>query len=255
MNTRLNKTLILLICLAVFIPATGTDPEIRFQEGVRLYQDGDFNGAIDKWMELNDAGYQNFELLYNTGNAYFKTGELAQAILFYERAALRRPWNDDLNYNLTLARGQIRDRYDEIPVVFFVRWFSVLSLLFTSDVWAYTAIIAFVLTLALILLFLFSSRYRLKTLLFWLSGLMLVVFSSSLSLALRNRNLVFRSREAIIISPVITGRSSPSDGSQDLFVIHEGLKVQTGERIGEWCEIRLPDGNKGWVPSNSFEGI
>lgn len=231
------------------------EPSERYSKGVGLYQQEDFRGALDIWMDLYSTGYENFELLYNTGNAWFKTGEVAMAILFYERAALRKPGNDDLKYNLSIARAQIRDRYDEIPEVFFVRWFNYLALALGTDTWAVIALIAFVAGLGFMLLFLFTARYGLKIVSFWVSGMILLVFLSSVSLSLRNRKLVYDSRKGVIVAPVLTGRSSPSESSNQLFVIHEGLKVGIGERIGDWCEIRLPDGNKGWVPGSSLEVI
>jgi hypothetical protein len=82
-----------------------------------------------------------------------------------------------------------------------------------------------------------------------------LVSSSSLALSYRSRTLVYNNSDAIMTAPVITGRSTPSESGMSLFVIHEGLKVKTGEVIGGWCEIRLPDGNKGWVQADTFERI
>jgi len=52
---------------------------------------------------------------------------------------------------------------------------------------------------------------------------------------------------AIIITPSVTVKSSPSDTGTDLFLIHEGLKVTVTEKLKEWREIKLSDGNMGWI--------
>jgi len=53
----------------------------------------------------------------------------------------------------------------------------------------------------------------------------------------------------------VSGKSSPDNSGTDLFVLHEGTKVTIEDEVGEWFEIRLSDGNKGWVPSNSLDII
>ena len=71
----------------------------------------------------------------------------------------------------------------------------------------------------------------------------------------RNKYLVYDSHKAIITTPMISGKSSPDNSGTDLFVLHEGTKVTVEDEVGEWLEIRLSDGNKGWVPLNSLNII
>jgi hypothetical protein len=67
--------------------------------------------------------------------------------------------------------------------------------------------------------------------------------------------MVHNSHKAIIFSPQISGKSSPDNSGTDLFILHEGTKVTTGEKVGDWYEIRLSDGNKGWIPTESMQII
>ena len=73
---------------------------------------------------------------------------------------------------------------------------------------------------------------------------------SSLAFAIRNKAQVSDTHKAIIFSPVVSGKSSPDSSGTDLFVLHEGTKVNINDEVGEWFEIRLSDGNKGWGPVN-----
>ncbi len=84
---------------------------------------------------------------------------------------------------------------------------------------------------------------------------MLIVSLASLSLSLRNKSIVFNGTKAIIFSPLVNGKSSPDNSGTDLFLLHEGTKVTVEDEVGEWFEVRLSDGNKGWIPSNSLEII
>jgi len=235
--------------------SSAQDNKEKYMSAVEHYKAGNFSAAADIWADLFNAGYDNYEILFNLGNAYFKINEIPLAILFYERALLRNPGDEDIQYNLAIASGKIKDRFETIPKVFFVRWYDLTSLTLTSDTWAVISVVTFILALVLVLLFLFLSRYNLKILSFWLGLLFLIISASALSFSYRSRQLVYNSNQAIVVAPVLTGRSTPSESGTELFVIHEGLKVKTGEEIADWTEIRLPDGNKGWVTTSSLEVI
>ena len=60
---------------------------------------------------------------------------------------------------------------------------------------------------------------------------------------------------AIVFSSTVTVKSSPDNSGTDLFVIHEGLKVQIKDEVGSWYNIRLADGNSGWVQKTVLEKI
>ena len=43
--------------------------------------------------------------------------------------------------------------------------------------------------------------------------------------------------------------------SKDLFVIHEGTKVNIIDQVNGWYNISLADGRQGWVRKNDIEVI
>jgi tetratricopeptide (TPR) repeat protein len=227
----------------------------KFRQGVDLFTSGSYDKALGQWIDIYNTGYRSAELEYNIGNTYFKLNNLPGAILFYERAHLLKPSDEDIIYNLQIARTLIVDRFEEIPELFFVRWFKFISLVFSTNSWARISIAAFVFCLIFLSLYFYSSRYKLKVLGFWLALLLIIVSLSSLAFSASNRQMVHNSHKAIIFSPQISGKSSPDNSGTDLFVIHEGTKVTTGEKLGDWYEIRLSDGNKGWVPAGSIQII
>jgi SH3-like domain-containing protein len=87
---------------------------------------------------------------------------------------------------------------------------------------------------------------------FWLAVFFIVLSLTSLAFTMRNKSLVYDSHKAIISTPLVSGKSSPDKSGNDLFVLHEGTKVTVEDKVGEWLEIRLSDGNMGWVPLNSI---
>lgn len=230
-------------------------PGEKFREGTNLYSAGNYEEALQAWLDLYNTGYSSAELMYNIGNTYFKMNDIPSAVLFYERARLRKPGDEDINYNLQIARILVMDRFEEIPVLFFIRWYDFLALARSTNSWAKISLSAFILSLLFLSVYFFTSKYNIKVAAFWLALALFIISFSTLSLSVRNRNLVTKPREAIIFEPQVNGKSSPDDSGTDLFVLHEGTKVMIEDEVGEWFEIRLSDGNKGWIPSNSMEII
>ncbi|MCU0456899.1 MAG: hypothetical protein MUE74_11405 [Bacteroidales bacterium] len=227
----------------------------QFSRGADFFKEGSYEKALDEWLDLYNTGYRSADLAYNIGNAWFKLNNVPGAILFYERARLLKPADEDINYNLQIAKTLTVDRFEEIPELFFVRWYDFMALSLSSNRWARLSIAAFLLCLVFISAYFYSAKYRLKVLGFWL-GLVLLFFSgSSLAFSLHNRKLVYDSSKAIIFSPVVNGKSSPDNSGTDLFMLHEGTSVFIEDQVSDWYEVRLSDGNKGWIPANSLEII
>jgi tetratricopeptide (TPR) repeat protein len=224
----------------------------KFDKGVTLFTSATYKEALQVWTEIYNTGYRSANLNYNIGNAYFKLNDIPDAILFYERAYLLSPADENINYNLQIAKTLIVDRFQEIPEIFFVRWFNFLSLLLSSNTWAIVSLTGFLLCLLLLSLYIYSSRYRNKVIGFWLAIFFFIMSATSIAFSLRNKSLVYDSHKAIIINTLVSGKSSPDNSGTDLFVLHDGTKVTIEDKVGEWYEIRLSDGNKGWIPVNSL---
>jgi tetratricopeptide (TPR) repeat protein len=251
---RLKTLIILFLAFHVYALSQQTAEE-KFKAGKESFSSGNYEKALESWMDIYKTGYRSAQLDYNIGNAYFKLNNIPGAILFYERAYLLKPGDEDINYNLQIARTLVVDRFKEIPELFFVRWYNLLALSLSTNTWARVSLATFILCLLFLSLYFYTSKYRLKVLGFWLAILLILVSLASLAFTLRNKNMVYDSRKAIIFNPAVNGKSSPDSSGTDLFVIHEGTKVTVEDEVGEWFEIKLSDGNKGWVPSGSLEII
>lgn len=246
---------ILFICSfgrGAYSQGTSTD---KFIQGVTYFSSGSYQEALKIWTDIYNTGYRSSNLDYNIGNAYFKLNNIPAAILFYERAYLLNPADENINYNLQIARTLIVDRFQEIPELFFVRWYNFISLFLSTNSWAKISITSFITCLILLSLYIYSSRYRHKITGFWLAVFFFILSLASLAFTVRNKSLVYDSHKAIISSPLVNGKSSPANSGTDLFILHEGTKVSIEDEVGEWFEVRLSDGNKGWVPANSLSVI
>ena len=59
----------------------------------------------------------------------------------------------------------------------------------------------------------------------------------------------------VILSSTVTVYAEPSQETTELFVIHEGTKVQVQRSSHQWYEIRLADGKTGWLLQDNLEII
>ncbi|MGM0666818.1 MAG: SH3 domain-containing protein [Bacteroidota bacterium] len=255
----MKRAIIMISILLIFLPCLAAEEKKEetalYEKALEEYRNDNFSEALDIFEKLIAGGYSSYKLYYNAGNAAFKTGDIPSAILNYEKALLLKPFDEDARYNLEIARTFTTDKLEVIPDIFFIRWFNMLSLLMHTNAWASLSLACFVLSLGLLAVYLFSSRYRLKKMTFIGAVVIFLISIFSFSLAIRNKALTADNDEAIVFAPVVTGTSSPGSSGNELFVIHEGTKVEVEDKLGEWYEIKLSDGTVGWVPVNAVKKI
>ncbi len=219
------------------------------------YEQKDFSDAALYYQVVVDSGYQSVELFYNIGNAYFKQGDFARAILNYERAMLLDPTDEDVQFNLSKSKTYVVDKIEAIPEFFIKTWFRNTIVMFNSDAWAKLAIVIFILTLSGLLLFFVSNKVVLKKMAFSLSVLMLIFFLITGFFSIKARDYIESSTNAIIMAPTVTVKSSPDEDGVDVFIIHEGTKVSILRSLAGWYEVSIADGKQGWLKTNEVEKI
>lgn len=224
-------------------------------EGDSAYMKSDYISAIEVYENILKRG-EAAELYYNLGNCYYKTDDIAKAILNYERALLLQPGNNDIRANLEVAYSKTIDKVEPVPEIFFISWIKSLINSMSVDAWAACGIVSFILFIVSLYLFVFSKQIVVKKMGFFLGGILLIAsISSNLFASYQKKRLVERDF-AIVMIPSITVRSTPSDSGTSLFVLHEGRKVTIKDNsMKEWKEIRLEDGKVGWVSAEAIEAI
>ncbi len=239
----------------LFANAFGQTPDSLFVKGNKHYDLGQFEEAANYFQQAVDSGYVAAELFFNLGNAYFKQNRIALAILNYERALLLKPNNDDFQFNLEMAYSFTSDKIEPLPEMFLVAGYKNVTSLLNSTQWATLSIVFFAFSLALFLHFWFSGSRLVKRLSFSFSTLALLLTLVLMLFASSERRKIDRRDSAIIMAPVVAVKSSPGNTGKDIFILHAGTKVKITNSIGEWNEIRIANGNKGWLPLNSIERI
>lgn len=230
-------------------PVSGNPADLLLQAN-QHYMSQEYEKAIQLYEQVISAGLESAQLYFNLGNAYYKTMDTPRAMLFFERAKLLAPHHEDIDFNIRVARQFIVDNIEELPQPFFVRWRTSVVNMAPADTWARISLAGFLAFLVLLGAFFFSPVSWVKRLTFWSAVLMITLSGFSFSFANRQKKALVERNYGIIFSPRVTVKSSPSTTGTDLFLIHEGLKVQITDSLNSWKEIRIPDGNKGWLPDS-----
>ena len=124
------------------------------------------------------------------------------------------------------------------------------------DAWAKLGVAFFILLLVSFSFFFFSKQIMWKKSGFIAGLICLVLVVVSNVFASEQKSKLMNRNEAIILSPSVTVRSTPSESGTSLFILHEGHKIEIKDNsMREWKEIRLEDGKVGWVPTSAIEVI
>ena len=249
---RLVKS-ILLLYLSTFLPLPGM--AITKGNADAEYSKGNYVQAIKDYEELLRKN-KTADVYYNLGNAYYRTDNIVQAVLAYERALMLSPGDEDIRFNLQMARSKTIDKITPESEMFFVSWWRSLVSLMSADGWAYFSIVFISLALLLLLAYLFSEQILVRKIGFFGGLILIVLFLLSNVFAYQQKNLFENRKGAIVIAPLLTIKKTPSKTSSDVSVIHEGTRVDiTDDTMRDWKAVRLADGREGWVQPSEIEKI
>ena len=225
------------------------------QQAETFYREGKYQEAAGIYNQILTQGLESAQLYYNLGNCYYKLGENTKAILNYERSLLLNPGDADARYNLKMAQNQVVDKIEVLPELFLVRLYKAFVSHFSADQWAYISVVLFLVFLAMVALFLYSSRIVWKKTGFTVGIVVLLLTVMTVAFTVKQNNRITEREYGIIMTPSVTVKGAPDNSGTELFVIHEGLKVRIIGHLGDWVNIRLEDGNEGWVVKKDVEKI
>ena len=238
-----------LVLLSAFIasPVLGQveGAVLAFDEGNQLYKEGRYEEAIASYERARSLGYTSGLLNYNLGNAYYRSDELGQAIRFYEKAKVYIPESEELAHNLSIAKAQTKDQFSQLPSPAWAVWWE--NLIAKNGIRTLFFIGLFV---YLIAIGLFAHRIRTGTTNPWYRrarsaaavltiALLGMAFWGSIQSSQQNR--------AVVVADEVQLWEAPSGEGEAMMNIHEGLVLDLLQQQGEWAEVRLPNGTRGWV--------
>ena len=253
MITRRLFAALLLLVVAVVMPAATIDSLKTVADSA--FAKEDYETASTYYKRITEMG-ESSEICYNLGCCYYRMDDMAKSVLWFERAALLNPSDADIRFNLDMARSKTIDRITPRHEMFFAAAWHSMTLWRSADEWAICAVVFFVLMLILLTVYFFSPNIAVRKTGFFGALLSLFIVLLSNALAYSQREMQVERTGAIIMKPAVTIKSTPSAGGTDLFVLHEGTRVEILDNsMKEWVEVQIADGKVGWMERKQLEQI
>lgn len=218
------------------------------------YKDGDYRNAAIAYEQLLQGERHSAELYYNLGNSYFKNGQIGLAVLNFEKALVLEPSMEDAEYNLNVAKARALDRIQSVPTFFLVNWVEGFGAIFSSNTWAVMALVFLSIAAAgaLAWLLLGGALRRAGFTSLIVGGVFAVV---SFLYSAAAYDTMVNSTRGVVLKAATVVRQSPDASSGEAFTIHEGTGFEIVGRSGDWCDIVIADGKRGWIFCNDIAEI
>jgi tetratricopeptide (TPR) repeat protein len=224
-----------------------------FEEANELYRVENYPEAIRLYEKIEHSGMVSSELYYNLGNAYYKINEVAPSIYNLEKSLIIDPQNSDAVNNLIFANRMAIDAIEELPTTFFQNLETAIVHQLSFDQWAYVSVCCSILMCLFFLFYYFAYIPARKRSYFVISILASSLLLISLLFTYKQHDRAISSIYAIVFDEKVSVKSAPLSSGQEVFEIHEGLKISILDEVDVWKKIKLADGKTGWIPSESLK--
>lgn len=219
--------------------------ERTFADAAKAYDENRLAEAIAGWESLVAEKQTMPAVLYNLGNAYYRNGDLGEAIRAYRRAQRLAPRDPDIRANLGFAA-------QSAGIVLPARAPLVAVLLdFSLKEWlAFGSACFWMLGLALGAWTVWPrARFAARPAAAVCAALLLLALGGLWAhgeLRRRPEGVVMRAEQKIL--------SSPLESATPLLAIPAGAIVRQLDRRGQWLEIQY-DATRGWLPAAAVEPV
>lgn len=244
----LYKALIFLFSMhpSLVLGKTPLNWQEQFAEGAAAYENGSFAKAIELWDPIAESGeISNGHLLYNLGNAYYRQGQLGEAVACYLGARAMIPRDRDLQHNLQIVAQKVKGSdpggTSEELRADLAKFFGVLSIrerLFLAGLLGLGVSIGMTLRAWKG----FVSSWQLI-----LIGLIAVFFSFAFYFGWK-----LEGKWGAVIAKESSIHSGPSDPTSVVFTLNEGAAVRVTDETGNWLHIVHITGRSGWIEKSEI---
>lgn len=252
----LKRIIYLFVMVAMPMLALG-DAAVNtlLKKGNEQYAKGQYKEAIVTYQKIVDDGHLSAMVYFNLGNAYFKNNDVPSALLYYEKAHKLSPGDEDINFNIQFANQKTTDKVEASPEFFITRWWHSFILHFSLTTLAVFSILFMVIGFALLIVYRFTYSVGIKKASFYLALLIIFLGLSSMFVASRQQQYFDGHHGAIIFSTSVNVKSAPTPSAKNLFLIHDGTKVDVLDDNNGWMKIRLTNGSEGWINASDAKEI
>ena len=239
----MRAVLITLLGLFAFGIAAANE---NWTKGIEAYKNLKFQEAITQWEGIEEDE-RSAELWYNLGNAYYKTDVYGKARWCYEKSLHLNPDLDDAAFNLELLKGKLIDVIEESPYSGIQSSYEAAIISIGEKNWLLIAVLCGLLGALGWLMYFLAKTISIRK-----SGFTLGLISSILCLitylgAKEFYEITEKSPFGIVISKKVDVFHAPDETTSKAFILHEGIKVEVVKIVGNWQEIKISNGQSGWI--------
>ena len=246
----------LITAIALFVPApaasTDVDAERLFLAANARYENGEYRGALTRYLEAERKGIPSANLYYNIANCYFKMGQLGRAVLYYERSLMIGPRDEDAGYNLAFARSQTVDELNPPS-----GWEAVSAALMGTKFVTAREVVGIAVALW-VFFFLSIAGAALwpgrRYLGYFRSAVATALFVSVIAAGYLSWSERTTERGVVMDAEMKVLNEPSADGGVE-FVLHEGTVVEVIRDYDGWLAVSAGEGFQGWVRKDSVEVI
>lgn len=243
---------------AVTSQASGID---YIAQGDTAFQQKQFKKATQMYERALRDGESSL-LRYNLGNAYYRLGDRAHAVLNYERALKLDPGNDDARFNLKFVneKSKINETSGTNYFTTLISgWVGHLS----SNTWAMISLAMFVLMLAAIACYRIATGVALQKTGFFGAIVLGIIALLAMASAIYMYRHTTKAHYAIVMTDKAPANKSPRDGEKEEFKLPSGTKVEIIDSISNdksanaamWYMIETTSNKTGWMKKADLEKI
>jgi tetratricopeptide (TPR) repeat protein len=245
LRSWIMTALVLLVLLLNGPAVSAEEPADKFGRANELYEQKEYDSAVQAYTKIINEGTESASLYFNLGNAYFKKGDLGNAILYYLRAKRLDPSDEDIVGNLEFARQFSRVQMEGVqlnPINSFL-----ISLVdpYRIDGLAWASSGCFVLFfLFLIIRFglgISNPGVRVGIML----SLVLLVVSTSLTTF--KYRYEFLTRRGVIVAEEAPVKTGPSEQSDIELQGAPGLIVEILAETDDYYNVLFENKRRGWI--------
>lgn len=248
----------------IFVFAAFTAGAVTPAAADSAYSKENYDEAIALYNSLLDERGRSAEIYYNLGNAYYRKGEIGNAVLSYERALRVNPSHADARANLAFVNSRLEDRPEDNNS-FLTRLHRSVVLSMSADAWAWIALTSFVLLCAAVALYIFSANVTLRKLGFFGAFVLLVLTVYFVVVAVNAASYFNDHSEAVVTAPSTLLNSAPRQpgNTEKVVPLHEGTKVEIIDSIATpddpvspmWYNVRINGSASAWLRATDVERI
>jgi tetratricopeptide (TPR) repeat protein len=240
-------TVIIFLSLHLFTAMdlpSGTDS--LFNRANACYRSHRYSEAQLYYHAILENGTRSAAVYYNLANTHYQMQRLGPAIYYYHKALQLSPGDEDILHNLAQTELHIQKSIYAPPEIAFLN--SIKARFYNIHVeWFSSSALLFWLILGLVLIFYWLNKIDRRKFLLYLSIILFLFCSANICWFLR-LSKEKQSVEGIILTTDVSAKENPEPGSSPVFALYEGWRVAIINEEKNWVQIRLPDGQEGWIP-------